>query len=137
VCLKAGKVLLCHTKGAANTYLPGGHVEFGESARESLRREIAEELGVACRVGRFLGVVEHTFRQKGRRVCEVNLVFEFSSAGLSPRRSPSSKESHIEFLWTELGKLAAAGMEPGPLRGLLPRWIKGSGHAERFASTFL
>lgn len=136
VCLKAGKVLLCHSKGASNTYLPGGHVEFGEGARESLRREIDEELGVACHVGRFLGAVEHTFRQKGRRVCEVNLVFEFSSRALSPRMAPASEESHIEFLWAAPADLAVSALEPAPLRRLLPRWIASRATAECFASTY-
>jgi len=129
-------VLLCHTKGAANTFLPGGHIEFGESARESLRREIAEELGVPCRVGRFLGVVEHTFRQKGRRVCEVNLVFAFESAKLSQRCSPPSREGHIEFLWTGEGELATSALEPAPLRRLLPEWWRARGDSPGFASTY-
>jgi len=57
VCVVDGRLLLCHTKGARNTYLPGGHVEFREKARETLRREVEEELGVKAKVGRFLGVV--------------------------------------------------------------------------------
>ena len=29
VCVLDGALLLCHSAGADNTYLPGGHIDFG------------------------------------------------------------------------------------------------------------
>ena len=46
VCVQNGKVLLCRAKGGATTYLPGGHIEFGEKGCAALAREVREELGV-------------------------------------------------------------------------------------------
>ena len=63
VCISDGHVLLCRPKGGAYSYLPGGHIEFGETGREALVREIREELGVEASAGRFLGVVENSFMQ--------------------------------------------------------------------------
>ena len=63
VCVRDGKILLCRAKGGATTYLPGGHVEFGETGREALVREVKEELGVDAGTGEFLGVVENSFQQ--------------------------------------------------------------------------
>ena len=124
VCVRRGRLLLCHSKGAPNTYLPGGHVEFDEAARESLAREIREEMGLKARVGRFLGVVEHTYRRKGKPQCEINLVFEVAIPGLSVAARPPSQEDYIEFLWAPMKDLAASALEPWPLRSLLPRWMK-------------
>lgn len=131
-----GHVLLCHSKGAPNTYLPGGHVEFGEPAAEALARELEEELGVKARVGRFLGAVEHTYTRKGEPNCEINLVFEVGVRGLSPRRIVESREDYIEFLWQPVAGLARSGLEPAVLRRLLPRWLRGGDAAPRWASTY-
>ena len=121
VCIQDGKLLVCHTRGADNTYLPGGHVEHGESAPASLAREIREEMGLKARVGAFLGVVEHSFRQKGRCIHEVNLVFAISIPRLKPGVAPVSREGHLDFKWLPLAALRSSDLEPQPLRALLRR----------------
>ncbi|MEI6971956.1 MAG: NUDIX domain-containing protein [bacterium] len=122
VCIKGGRLLLCHSKGAPNTYLPGGHVEFGEDARESLRREMEEEMGLPFTVGRFLGVVEHAYKRKGEPQHEVNLVFEMTCRSLGVAGQPQSREDYIEFLWVPQAELGTAGLEPHPLRKLVKKW---------------
>jgi len=124
VCIVKGHVLLCHTRGAANTYLPGGHVEFREPARKALEREMAEEMGRRAKAGRFLGCVEHVFRQKGEWHAEINLVFDLRIPGLTPATPPSSCEKWISFCWAPLAKLRSARLEPAVLIEQLPRWLK-------------
>jgi len=102
VCVRDGKLLLCRAKGGGTTYLPGGHIEFNETGRQALLREVDEELGVEAEVGRFMGVVENTFVQHGKPHAEINLVYELalrSDSGISAR------EDWIEFEWRPLDKL--------------------------------
>ncbi len=136
VCVRNGKLLLCHSKGDANTFLPGGHVEFEEMAAKALCREIKEETGLDAEAVGFLGAVEHTFKQKGERHCEINLVFEIKIPGLSSDRNPASCEDHIEFLWVPISRLSKSALEPAVLRRLLPVWLRGAGDPERWASTY-
>lgn len=42
--------------GGGTWHLPGGGVDHGEAPQDSVRREIAEECGLAVEVGRLLGV---------------------------------------------------------------------------------
>ena len=53
-----GKVLIARRKPGKHMggkwEFPGGKIEPGESPEQSLARELAEELGVRARVGRFL-----------------------------------------------------------------------------------
>lgn len=57
----AGRLLLVRRANppAQGTWsLPGGRVEAGESPADAVRREVAEETGLAVEVGRLVGTVE-------------------------------------------------------------------------------
>ena len=101
VCVVDGKVLLCRAKGGKTTYLPGGHVEFGETGRQALVREIREEMGLESTAGAFLGVVENSFLQHGKPHAEVNLVYELALDA----PEALSLEDWIEFEWRPLSDL--------------------------------
>ena len=101
VCVVDGKILLCNEKDGKTTYLPGGHIEFGETGRQALVREIKEELGLASSTGAFLGVVENSFLQHGKPHAEINLVYELSLAEGEVR----AREDWIEFEWRPLTDL--------------------------------
>ena len=114
VCVRGGKILLCRAKGGSSTYLPGGHIEFGETGRQALRREILEEIGAEASVGRFIGVVENAFMQHGKPHAEINLVYEFDM----DVESVCAKEDWIEFEWRDIGGLADANLLPEAFRRL-------------------
>ena len=110
VCVVDGKVLLCRPKGGGYSYLPGGHIEFGEKGREALVREIKEEMGLDAEAGDLLGVVESQFRQHGKPHAEVNLVYELQLA--AEAADPVSREDWIEFEWRDLAALGDANLLP-------------------------
>ena len=123
VCAADGKVLLCKAKGGSSTYLPGGHIEFGETAAEALVREMKEESGLDVEVGKLLGVLENSFLQHGEKHCEINLVYEMS---LSPRRDGADSavnaiEPWIEFEWRDIGDLASANLLPTEISKFITR----------------
>ena len=118
VCVKDGKVLLCRAKGGRSTYLPGGHIEFGETGRTALVREIREELGVDSAAGAFLGALENSFLQNGKPHAEINLVYELNLAEGTDADCIRSQEDWIEFIWHDLDDLDSANLLPEAFRTL-------------------
>ncbi len=114
VAILDGRLLVCRAKGAKSCYLPGGHIEFGETGRAALVREMREEAGIAVETGRFLGVVENSFLQHGKPHAEINLVYEMRV----PSADVSSCEDWIEFAWVPLDALAAANLLPADFKAL-------------------
>jgi len=134
VCVIKDSILLCHTKGTDYRYLPGGHVNFGEKAADSLVREISEELGASSSVDRFLGSIEHKFVQNGENKHELNLVFEVKIASIDPSERPEAKEDYIEFEWCRLNDLSSSGLQPAVLLKVLERWRFSDLEIERWIS---
>jgi 8-oxo-dGTP diphosphatase len=129
VCVKNGKVLVCRNRKHGNVYLPGGHVDWGEDSQHALAREWREELGVPCRVGRFLGVVEQIYTARSGPACEISLVFEIVCPLISARQNPRSAEDHLEFEWVPLKNLRKSGLLPRALAKHLPAWCAQSSAA--------
>ena len=110
VCVVDGHILLCRAKNGATTYLPGGHIEFGETGRQALVREVREELGAASETGAFLGCLENSFLQHGKPHAEINLVYELRVPALRDERTgallpPVAREEWIAFEWRPLSDL--------------------------------
>jgi 8-oxo-dGTP pyrophosphatase MutT (NUDIX family) len=55
---------------------PGGTIEFGESGRDAVMREIREELGTDVTDVRYVGTIENIYRFRGKPEHELVRVYE-------------------------------------------------------------
>jgi 8-oxo-dGTP diphosphatase len=117
--LEDDMVLVAHAHGASNTFLPGGHIEVGESASAALARELMEEIGMASRVGQFLGCLEHRWDESGCEHYEINHVFRLHVPALSPGVDPQSREDHLALFWLPVNQLSERNLQPAALIGLI------------------
>jgi 8-oxo-dGTP diphosphatase len=79
IILHNGKLLVVrHPKDVSYAALPGGHLEWGESIKDCIRREIIEELGVKPEIGRLL-YVNNFINKEG--VQSVEFFFEIVNGG--------------------------------------------------------
>jgi 8-oxo-dGTP diphosphatase len=132
VLIKEEHILLCKTTGLDPDFyfLPGGHIEPGESAVNALRRELKEEVGFDFEIGRFLGCLEYSFdpgvmKHAKCHTHEYNFIFEASSSRLTSPHTPLKQvENHIEILWHPLPDLNRIDLRPELLKVLIPQWLK-------------
>ena len=120
IAIDDGRVLVEHAVGKGFCFLPGGRVEFGESAAGALRREATEELGETAEVGRLLIVADNFFELDGRRYQEVNLYFLMELKDGSPILGRDGRfdgaEPNIRLGWIPLDGLERANLVPEFLR---------------------
>lgn len=120
-----GRVLLCKNRKHGYFYLPGGHVEFAEPARDALVREMMEECAQAVKVGPLLLSCEVSFQRKNRVQHEISLVFHMEQLGgtTTPPSFVQSIEDQIGFEWIELAQLIETDLRPEPLKA----WLMSAG----------
>jgi len=75
VAINDDQVFLHQAEGDDFWVLPGGRVEFGETAEQTLTREMQEELDVEVEIVRLLWVVENFFVYANKRYHEIALYF--------------------------------------------------------------
>mgnify|MGYP001107648269 CR=1 FL=1 len=142
-----GKVLLCRSVEHGYLYLPGGHVDFGESAAAAVRRELIEEAGLRVEVGELGLVTEAVFEARGKRHHEINLVFHVepsreegqwggdggaaSSSSPSPPPPVQSLEPEIAFDWVDLAAMPDTDVRPAAVRA----WLATLGRSGPSAAT--
>ncbi|OUB30101.1 DNA mismatch repair protein MutT [Bacillus thuringiensis serovar yunnanensis] len=114
VMIKNEKILVAEYIGH-HYFLPGGHVEIGESVENALIRELREELGVNCSIQQFLGVIENQWQDKEVLHHEINHIFEVESQDLHTDLTPKSSESHLAFHWIDYNKEALNHYEIMPM----------------------
>ncbi len=113
------RILVCQTEGRDYYFLPGGHVEFNETMREALRRELYEEMGAILKDVQFIGGIENLFSQDGQSHHEISFIF---IADIDIKKV-ISRESHVSFYWFPMDKFIEANIVPPALKDVVLQWI--------------
>lgn len=109
-------------------YLPGGHIDFQESAYNAVVREIKEETGFDATIEEFLVIIEYGWNFPGDEVCchthEINLIFKLNISELKFGDEVPQKEEHVAFKWILINTLEEIDLRPLPLKSALSKWLE-------------
>ena len=102
--LQAGQLLLAERRGShgAGTFgSVGGHVEFGESPVEALKREAMEELGITLGKVKFLTCINFTV--EGKHYLDLGFTAEIVVG--TPAVQPAEVDKFAQIGWFPLDNL--------------------------------
>jgi ADP-ribose pyrophosphatase YjhB (NUDIX family) len=125
VCVQQAHVLLHREITWGVWALPGGRVQWLESSRDALLREMEEETGLRVDVGRLLWSVENFFAFDGLRFHELGLYYAMTLPDGSSRNDVGSEftgfegEVPIIFRWVRIDRLQDLPLFPAFLRSAL------------------
>lgn len=102
--------------------LPGGGQDGGELLPETVRREVAEELGVAVEVGDLAFVIEG---RDGEAFHRVDLVFRCEYLGELEDAEHHSDTNQIGFDWLDIATLNVAPLYPSKQRRAIMNFAAG------------
>ncbi len=109
--LREGRVVLARHRAGDRTYhlLPGGGVDWGESLEQALIREVAEETGLQCSVGRPIILSDTIAPDNTRHV--VNIVFRCEAiSGVITQNPADTRVETVDLVAPE--QLASLDMRP-------------------------
>ena len=104
IVVKGGKILLGKRKGshgAGSWSSPGGHLEFGESIQDCVRREVLEETGLTVKNIRMGPFTNDIFEAERKHYVTLFAVADYASGDLT-LKEPDKCERWEWFEWSHL-----------------------------------
>jgi ADP-ribose pyrophosphatase YjhB (NUDIX family) len=125
VICREGKILAVRTKNQSHSFLPGGHVEIGESTTVALTRELTEELGVSSKIENYLGAIENAWMESETRHWEITHFFHVTLPEVKNDQTVLPAEEGFDVIWITPDEFEKMNFLPISLRDLLSSWLKG------------
>lgn len=118
---KDNRILFCINKTTGNYYLPGGHVEFGDTLESTIYKEMSEELGWGkddVKSISYKAHLEQIYKKDKNSDLhhELNMIFDVK---INETINIKALESHIDFEWLSVSDISKYKIVPATIISFL------------------
>jgi len=130
VCIRAiifhqNKILICLHREKGYYFFPGGHLNFGESVKDALFREVKEELNATVKKYSFIGVIDNIYEEQKQKHHQINLVFHIIVDKIYGKKEiEETKKNHIAFIFFNIKRFKKEKVLPIALQKAILKWQK-------------
>ena len=106
--------------------LPGGRIEIGENSKETIKREIQEELGKEIEITGYIATIENFFEMDNKKYHELYFLNKVEFANEEDKKidytlyNIEGKE-YLQYEWIDLEKIEEFNLVPECLKEILKR----------------
>ncbi len=137
VLIRNGKILVRRERGGEEYALPSGKIKLGETSKQALVREYAEETGVDISCGRLLWIEESLRRDGENNASALNFYYmvELSGADIPDTGEfvPQRENERVLYIWLPLENIDKVKIYPEFLSGELSDLAK---YPKHFRSSY-
>lgn len=122
VALNRNKVLLYRSEGLNYWSLPGGRIDYGETSRDALIREVYEEIETEIKTGRLLWIIENFYKKEGKFIHELGVYYLMEFPDDSPLYLEEGNiyghenKRKLIFRWHDIDRLGELELYPAYIK---------------------
>lgn len=104
--------------------LLGGRVQIGEDSKETVKREVKEELGKEIEITGYIATIENFFKMKGSNYHEILFVYqgefkEKEDQKLQETLYNQEGKEHLHYEWIPIEKIEHYPLKPEVIKEVL------------------
>lgn len=100
-----GTNIMLTTKDNIHFTVPGGHVQVGETTRETIVREYKEETGLDVEVDKLMATYENFFKYNGKDVQQILMVYKVSLKNNEQKIKLNPDNERTKYKWLNLNEI--------------------------------
>ncbi len=130
IILREGKLLMVNNNRDRYYYSVGGRVRFGETTQAALKREVFEEIGTGCTIGKLALIHENLFEERGIKYHELALFYfvDLPADAVLHFEQLTDRGFTEKFEWLPTDELDSLMLYPEVLKSEIYRLQQGVSH---------